>query len=104
MIVLNAIMCGWISYVAFAFMAHRHPPKLIRDMLMQGGLALVFALALAAAAMPFATGKYPHWWTLGMRAGLFIIACVLYDMEFGVVRHAQMLRDWFKAMPGRIRR
>lgn len=102
MIVLNAILCGWISYVAFAFMAHRHPPKLFRDMVMQGGLAVIFALALAAAIMPFPTDHEPQWWTVGLRFGGFIVASALYDMEFGIVRHLRMLRTWFATLPRRV--
>lgn len=98
MIVLNAILCGWISYVAFAFMAHRHPPKLLREMVMQGGLAVIFALALAAAIMPFPADREPQWWTLGLRFGGFIVATVLYDMEFGIKRHTRMLRAWLRGL------
>lgn len=98
MIVLNAILCGWISYVAFAFMAHRHPARLFRDMVMQGGLAVIFAFALAAAIMPFPTDREPQWWSLGLRFGGFIVALVLYDIEFGIKRHALMLRAWLRGL------
>lgn len=102
MTILNAILCGWISYVAFAFMAHRHPPNQFRDMMMQGGLAMIFALAAAAAIMPFPSDHEPRWWTLGLQCGGFIVASVLYDMEFGLKRHGQMLFAWVRGLPHRV--
>ena len=101
MIILNAILCGWISYVAFAFMAHRHPPKQLRDMVMQGGLAMIFALSAASAIMPFLTGHEPGWWTLGLRCGGFIVATVLYDGEFNIAHQLRQLTAWVRDLPRR---
>lgn len=91
---LNAIFCVWVSYVAFAFMAHRHPPKLFKDMLMQGGLAVVFAFGIGAAILAYRTGGQPPWWTVTFRGGLALVATMLYDMQFGVKRHWLMLLRW----------
>lgn len=94
LLLVNAVLCGWVSYVAFAFMAHRHPPKLLKDMLMQGGLAVVFAFGIGAAVLAFRAGLAPPWWTVAFRGGLALVATMIYDMQFGVKRHAKMLLDW----------
>lgn len=92
---LNMIFCFVIAYVAFAFLAHRHPPRRPKEIVMQCGLAAVFAFAAFAALVPMRIGA-PHWWTVSLRGGLSLVAVMLYDMQFGLERHWSIFIAWAK--------
>lgn len=98
---INAILCFWIAYVAFALMAHRHPPKTVQDKILQVGLGIIFGLSIAAALLPFPTGKSPASWTVGIRIGGALVATVAYDETFNIRNQLGELRLWLRLLADR---
>ena len=101
LLILNAVFCMVISYNAFAVMQHRHPPKTVRDFVLQVALGVMFASFLLAGILPLLTNGVIQIWTVFARFGLAVAALCVYDEMFarkgepsGIRRHWQHLLAW----------